>query len=97
MRERWRFDLPPVQLETPLGGWIFPTWGDEVSVSRTPVAERLRRLAPGRTVLKPDIDAKALMYAAAFPSVDFVRPRLWEAMDEGLDLLTDQLDQAATT
>jgi hypothetical protein len=95
MRERWRFDLAPVPLETPLGGWIFPKWGNQIAVSHTPAAERLRRLAPGRTVLKPDIDAKALMYAAAFPSVDFERPRLWEAIDEGLDVLLDRLGQLA--
>jgi hypothetical protein len=95
LRERWRFDLDPVPLETPLGGWVFPTWGDTIEVNRTAPAERLRRLAPGRSVLNPDIDAAALMRLAAFPSFDFRRPKSWNQLDDGLDALLDRLSRAS--
>ncbi len=95
LRERWRFDLPPVALEVPLGGWVFPRWDGSISITRTPPAARITRLAPGRTVLNPDIDALALMRLSAMPAFDFMRPPEWDDMDTGLDRLIAVLDQEA--
>ncbi len=86
-RERWRLNLEPVADRLPLGGWVFPAWGDEIRVERSGVANRLRCLAESRSVGGPDTNPKQLLRLTGLPAFNFVRPVDWDKNEEGVESL----------
>ncbi len=93
-RERWRVALPPVAASTPLGGWIVPAWGDEVSVEPVKAAQRLPLLLSKRGMRIPaaagpaDRDWLALL---GRPMIRFQRPQDWSTIDDAMTHLLEQL------
>lgn len=85
-RERWRLQLPPVEAELELGGWIFLDWSHELSVDPMAASERVRRLTAARGALLPPTHPAALLELGSLPAFTLRRPRdltlLGSALDE---------------
>lgn len=94
-RARFRLDLDPVDAEIPLAGWIYLGWSDELTITRSSVGDRLRKLVPGRSVATEDVDASALMRLAALPGIELARPKDWTQMDAGIDALLETVTAVA--
>lgn len=90
-RERWRIDLGPAPPSVPLGGWIVPSWSDEVTIVRRPGAAAAHYIAPARSVTGLAISPEAFMAAAARPAVEFSRPQDLEALNDGVQQLLDKI------
>jgi hypothetical protein len=89
-RERWRVVTAPSAPRTPLCGWIFLSWGDEVSLRPVPVSRRLSLLLANPALGLPRTQPKRLLELAALPGWELRRPQRWEVMEEVLAAL-DQL------
>jgi len=96
MRERWRLDLPDAEPSLPLGGFIFPSWGDTISVTECPLTDRLDTFVNGRSVQVDPMDPHEAMRLARYPAYNFVRPQDWDLFDEGTDALVEMIEAAAT-
>jgi hypothetical protein len=92
-RERWRMTVGPISSRIRVGGWIFPTWAEELSVTRLSARELLPRLAAHRAV-RPPSDGRLLLRLAGLPGWELRRPRSWEALAETADRLREALDTA---
>lgn len=92
-RERWRLDLRPAPYKVALGGWIVPSWGDDLAVVARAGAAAAHYIAPARSVPGLAIDPKAFMAAAAHPAVEFVRPRRMDDLESGVAVLTAALER----
>jgi hypothetical protein len=88
LRERWRLTVPAIDPLVLLGGWVLPTWGDELMVRRLPARELLARLAEHRAVLPPG-DPGLLLRLAGFPGWELRRPRSWALLAEAAELLRE--------
>ncbi|WP_176730719.1 hypothetical protein [Micromonospora mirobrigensis] len=86
-RTRTRVPLPPIADRTPLGGWYFLRWGDELSVPAVTAAELLGRLAAWRSCPELPSAPATLLALAALPAWDLTRPRDWAALDRTCALL----------
>lgn len=89
MRERWRLLLEPVEPSLPLGGWVFLSWGDEVSLERLSASERFARLFAHRGVRLPPRDPDGVLELATLPGWELTRPRNWDSLAHGAELLLD--------
>ena len=89
MRERWRLGLGSVEPALPLRGWVFLSWGDEVRLEPLPASERFARLFAHRGVRLPPRDADAVFDLATLPGWELTRPRTWDSLAEGAELLLD--------
>ena len=87
--ERLRLRLGPVELEVPLRGWVFLSWGDEVAVRRLGAAERLRRLVDARMLTQPGSDPRQLLDLSGLPAWELLRPFDLGSMDETVDRLLE--------
>ena len=87
MRERWRLGLGPVEPALPLRGWVFLSWGDEVRLESLPASERFARLFAHRGVRLPPRDPDAVFDLATLPGWELTRPRRWNSVAEGAELL----------
>lgn len=83
MRERWRLDLEDAEPSLPLGGFIFPSWGDDITITSCPLAKRLDTFVNGRSVQIDPMDPQAAMRLARYPALNFVRPKDWSLFDRG--------------
>ena len=90
-RERWRLALDDVEIELPLRGWVFLTWGDALAFESVPAGERLRRLAGQRAVALPPTDPGVLLRLAALPGFELRRPRRWSSIAPAVELLLTSL------
>ena len=81
-RERWRLRLAPIGNHHDLVGFAFLTWGDEVSVRRLGVPERLERLVPQRGLRLGPARHDAVLELATLPAWEISRPRSWAALPE---------------
>jgi hypothetical protein len=93
LRERWRMTVPSVEALIPLGGWVLPTWGDELAVRRLPARELLARLAEHRAVL-PSGDPGLVLRLAGFPGWELRRPRSWSVLAEAAEHLRETVAAA---
>jgi hypothetical protein len=89
MRERWRLGLGPVEPALPLRGWVFLSWGDELRLESVPASERFARLFAHRGVRLPPRDPDAVFDLATLPGWELTRPRGWDSLAEGAQLLLD--------
>ncbi|MEU7586563.1 hypothetical protein AB0A95_09715 [Micromonospora sp. NPDC049230] len=87
--DRLRVGLPPIAPHVPLGGWLFPRWGDAVTLTRLPAAALLARLASRRSFGQLPSDPGALLSLAALPAWELTRPRDWAALDDTYRLVVD--------
>jgi hypothetical protein len=90
-RERWRVVTAPSAPRTPLSGWIFLSWGDEVGLRPVSASRRLALLLANPALGLPRTQPKRLLELAALPGWELHRPQRWEVMNEVLAAL-DQLD-----
>jgi hypothetical protein len=90
-RERWRVQTRPARPQTPLRGWIFPQWCDDISLVPIPPAERLRRLFPNLALMVPPARPTSFLDLAALPFLEFRRPPKWSALAPALRSLLDEL------
>lgn len=90
-RERWRVELPPVECELPLGGWVLLSWGESTSIEEPTASTRLAGLAAHRGLVAAGTTATGLLDLVTLPMVVFCRERGWDKFDEGLDRLRDAL------
>jgi len=90
-RERWRLTLAPSDNAFPLRGWVFLSWGDELSFRRVPPGSRLQRLAVERTIRLAPRDPAVLLRLAALPAFELRRPRGWSSLEESAKLLLASL------
>lgn len=88
-RERWRLMLGQVEPATPLRGWFFLGWGDELSARRLAPRERPAALAPHLSVRLPPRDPTTLLTLASLPAWELRRPRDWDAIETFADLVLD--------
>ncbi|MFI5835421.1 hypothetical protein ACIA5A_17275 [Micromonospora sp. NPDC051300] len=91
---RLRVPLPPAPARTPLGGWLFLHWSDEVSMRQIPGPELLTRLAAARSWSWLTSDPTAVLGIAALPAWDLGRPKDWSALDRTWRLLDGNLTAA---
>lgn len=78
---RHRLALGAAPTETPLAGWLFLAWGDELSLRALPTAERLRRVAGLRGWHRRGVsDGSVLVELAALPAWEVRRPRDWSQL-----------------
>jgi hypothetical protein len=90
-RERWRLNLPPVDAEVPLAGWVSLAWSEEPEVRRPRGGDRLRTLASHRgSTLYPSSPA-ALIDLSGLPFVQLRRPRSWNRSADSMQLLLEAL------
>lgn len=89
-RERWRVVTAPSVPRTPLRGWIFLSWGDEVGLRPVSLSRRLSLLLAHPALGLPRTEPKRLLELAALPGWELRRPQRWGVMDEVLATL-DQL------
>jgi hypothetical protein len=89
-RERWRVVTAPSAPRTPLRGWIFLSWGNEVSLRPVSLSRRLSLLLANPALGLPPTQPELLLEMAALPVWELRRPQRWGVMDEVLAAL-DQL------
>ncbi len=90
-RERWRAQLPPLAASYPLRGWVAPTWGDELGVTRMTGPERLKELMTHRGLRLPEADGGPWLGPLALPMYKLTRPTDWAQMDKAMTVLLDVL------
>ena len=88
-RERWRLRLDPVAEGRPLAGWIFLAWGPELAARRLGGAERLQRIAAQRGLRLPPANPEVLLELSSLPAWELARPRTWDSLPAGADLLLE--------
>lgn len=77
---RRRLVLGPVSACTPLRGVVHLAWGDDTAVTRVPLAERIALLRDHNTFFGVPAGKHALLELAALPTVEFRRPRHFDAL-----------------
>jgi len=90
-RERWRIDLPPCPVRSPLRGWIFLEWGAEIAVEKLSPVERMSRLASHRAIAVPWEDPVALLDLAARPGFVWRRPKEWQTVEGSIARLLAEI------
>jgi hypothetical protein len=90
-RERWRLALGDVAPEVPLRGWIGLRWGEQPSVEPVRGSDRLRRIAAQRAFLLDAPDPALLLELSSLPVLEFTRPRRFDAIAAGNDVLLSAL------
>lgn len=93
MRERWRLDLKDAKPSVPLGGFIFPSWGDDIAITLCPLDERLGTFVNGRSVQIDPMDPREAMRLARYPALNFVRPMDWSIFDRGTSALVAKAEE----
>ena len=81
-RERWRLRLAPAGGRHTLAGFVFLSWGDEVTVRRLGAGERLERLVPQRGARLEPLRPDAVLDLASLPAWEINRPRSWASLPE---------------
>lgn len=97
VRERWRYELPPVEPVARLAGWIYPAWAPQVRIDSVPPADRLGRLTHNLALQVPPRSPTDLLNTAALPTWRWTRPRDWAAIDHSIEALLDHLTTRAGT
>ena len=95
MRERWRLDLEDAEPSVPLGGFIFPSWGDDIAITPCPLDERLDTFVNGRSVQIDPMDPREAMRLARYPALNFVRPMDWSFFDRGTSALVAKAEEVS--
>ncbi len=92
-RERWRHPLGEAPLTLPLGGVVFPHWGDQVAVEPVTGSTRLRLLAPAAALRVPAPWDRLMMdVALSVPMLIWRRPRDFAAIEESIDALVSSAE-----
>jgi hypothetical protein len=94
-RHRWRMTVAPVAARIRLGGWVFPTWADELAIERLPARELVARLA-GHRAVRPAANAGLLLRLAGLPGWELRRPRDWACMPLAAERLCAELAVVGT-
>jgi hypothetical protein len=92
-RERWRHRLPAIDPLSPLRGWVFLSWADDIEVVRLPVSERLSRLVASRALISPP-EPGLLLRLASLPAYELRRPAEWGSLPEATARLLETLAAA---
>lgn len=92
---RRRLFLPPPPPPTPLAGWFFLRWGDEVSVREVPAARRPARIAGLKRWHRRGVpDAHRLLALSALPAWELQRPRDWARLPDTVDAALTTVESA---
>lgn len=84
--DRERLLLGPVAPSTPLAGWLFLRWSDELSLRPLPAGERIARLGRARGWHRRGVtEPHELLRLAALPAWEVARPRDWARLPEVLE------------
>ncbi len=86
-RERWRVTLGEAPADARLRGWIFLTWGADVSVERAGASRLLAGLLEHQGLRVPPADPDRVLELAALPAWEVRRPRGWDGFDEACERL----------
>ncbi len=89
---RWRITLPHDPLQAPLGGWIFLTWGERMSISPVAPDVLLQRLAARRLRTELPSNPATLLGLATFPAWHAARELDWSHAETATDALLELLD-----
>jgi hypothetical protein len=68
-----------------------PEWGDEVSIERVPVTQRIDMLLAGLALRVQPRGMDRVMEMATLPCYRFRRPRDWKQKDAALQQLVDTI------
>ncbi len=91
---RRRLRLGPAKRETPLGGWLYLAWADQLSVRPVPAAERVQRIARRRGWHRRGVsDPAQVLELASLPAWELRRPRDWSLIGETVDRVRDLTDR----
>ena len=93
---RSRVWLDPAPFSVPLGGWIFPRWGDAVRLTPLPAPRLLALLARIRRHAYLESDALDLLTLAERPAWILERPQDWAYADASLTALLDTVTSVDT-
>jgi len=86
-RRRWRVQLPAVDAELPLRGWVSLAWGDEVGIRTCGAEERFAALSANRAFLLSESHPESWLELLGLPMYELQRPRDWLHMDDAMTLL----------
>lgn len=87
---RSRLALAAAPYSLPLGGWVFPAWGERVAVTRLPGARVLPVLARAQRRDPPaPVEPTQLLELTALPAWLWERPRRWSEADAAVDALLE--------
>lgn len=90
-RDRWRLELPSIEPELPaVAGSVVIAWGDDLAFESVGIAERVQRLVDFLTVAH-SVDVPQVMALATLPMWEMRRPRSWERLDEGVEVLLEHV------
>jgi hypothetical protein len=88
-RRRWRVDLPQIEPELPLRGWVTLAWGNEIAVRRCSAEERFAQLFANRAFLLAESNPESWVELLSLPMYELRRPRDWSCIDEAMAALLD--------
>ncbi len=84
---RRRVALAPLPASVPLAGWVFVSWGPSLAINRLSATEALGRLARWRAWTQLESDSAVMLKLASIPAFELRRPRSWDSLEPGLDLM----------
>lgn len=91
-RERWRHVLPvPEVSTTPLRGFIFLSWGDDIALDLIPPMQRLPMLFSNQAIWRDPPDAARFLSLAELPCLSLTRPRSWDVADDVAAALVERV------
>jgi hypothetical protein len=94
-RERWRVELPAVDAETPLAGFVDLRWAGDAACEPVPEPERARLLEDALAVVPTERATAAIDAASRLPMIRLLRrPGSWDL--EGDAARVQRASEAAT-
>jgi hypothetical protein len=87
--QRTRMSLPPAPVSQPVIGSVILGWGERLTMTRVPPADRLAVLAARRMFQTLEPDSRSLLGLAAKPMFALARPRVVNGLAEVSDALLD--------
>jgi hypothetical protein len=94
-RNRWRVGLDQVESATPLYGWVFLEWADELTIREVPASHRLERLGRQRMIRRRPTDPRRFLTLASLPGFVISRPASLEWLPETTRLLRESLHRGS--
>jgi hypothetical protein len=86
-QSRCRLALEPVAAQAPLRGIVHLEWGEELSVAKVPLAQRIERLRPHNNFVGVPAGKATLLRLAALPTFELRRPRRLQELGAGAEAL----------
>lgn len=91
-RERWRMQLPAVEPECPLSGFVTLAWGPDLTLEPVPLTDRLAILEKNLTLGVPSLDPLSLAVLCTLPMHKLTRPQDERRISDVLHVVAEQLD-----